>query len=106
MLARVADLYENLQEAIWDQDETHPELKDFAEFVRHDTEATMVGEAEAVAMEVAADSVYDDLMANIMTLTGCDWEAVNRFVGVLMGDVPVSNLNKALLKEWIESLGK
>jgi len=101
MLAKVADLYENLQEAIWDEDETHPELKDFAESVRHDTEANMLQEAEAVAYEIAADSVYDELMAKIMVLTGCDWEQVNRFVGVLMGDVPVSNLDKALLKDWI-----
>lgn len=106
MLAKVADLYEGLQEAIWDQDTEHPELDQFAKAIQRNTEANMMVEAEAVATKVASELVYDDLMRNVMTLTGCEWEAVNRFVGVLMGDIPVSNLNAALLKEWIESLGK
>lgn len=100
---KVSELYDGVIDAIYDQDETHPELKDFAQAIRYDHEAVMMEEAEEIALEWATDVTWEQVHEGIARVTKCTWQQVNKFMAVLQGD-DISDINAALLKELIEHL--
>jgi len=101
---KVSELYDGVIDAIYDQDETHPELKDFAQAIRYDHEALMMEQAEEIALEYATEVTWEQVHESITRVTKCTWQQVNKFLYVLQGDDAMSDINAALLKELIEHL--
>lgn len=60
--------------------------------------------AEEYALEYAFEVSYDNISENLAEITGCTWQQINRFIGILQGDYVVSDLQSAQLKAFIEAL--
>lgn len=101
---RVTEQLEELEAAIETEDDTHPELREFAESMRQQGAEDAQEMAEEYALEYAFDVTYDNLVENLKMQTGCDWKQINRFIGMLQGDYELTELQSAQLKAFIEGL--
>lgn len=100
----VAERLEELETAIETEDDSHPELREFADSMRQQGAEDAQEMAEEYALEYAFETSYDNISSNLMEITGCSWQQISRFIGILNGDYVVSDLHSAQLKEFIESL--
>ena len=100
----VAERLEELETAIHYQDDTHPELKEFADNLRQEGAEEAQEMAEKYALEYAFDVSYDNISDQLKMITGCDWKQITRFIGILQGDYELTELQSAQLKAFIEEL--
>jgi chromosome segregation ATPase len=105
---RVTEMLSELEEAISEGDETHPELAEYASQIRSDEaeyqQEYMMQDVQQDAMEYAFEVTYEAALENLKEATGLDWKICNRFIAFLDGDYDLSPLQSAMLKDLIESL--
>jgi hypothetical protein len=106
VISTISKTMGDLEEAISNGDEHHPMLADYAQTIRHDEAEATYEEAIEEAYEYVAESTYDNFTENLKRITGCTWEQVSGFIEVLQGDIDLSPLKSAELKEFIESLNE
>lgn len=100
----VIEKLDELESALATSDDSHPELREFADSMRQQGAEDAQDMAEEYALEYAHEVTYDNLHENIAEITGLKWAQINRFIGILQGDYVISDLQSAQLKEFIEGL--
>lgn len=99
-----------LETAINEGDEYHPALKEFADGIRMDEAEyqaeIVIPDLEQAIYEEVMDQRYDELIEHLTQMTGCKWQLINRFIGILQGDFDATPLQSAQLKAFIESLSE
>lgn len=105
---RVTEMLGDLEEAIAEGDETHPELAEYASQIRSDEaeyqQEYMMEDVQRDAMDYATETTYETSLENLKEATGLDWKLCSRFLAFLDGDYDLSPIQSAMLKELIESL--
>lgn len=100
----VIERLDELETALATEDDSHPQLREFADSMRTQGAEDAQDMAEEYAFEYVADVQHDNWCESIAEITGCNWQQINRFIGILQGDYVVSDLQAAELKAFIEGL--
>lgn len=96
--------YDNLMEAIYDEDVDHPQLKDLVKHIETVTRADVDEEAYDRAIKNARSEVWDEVSKAIKKLVPrSQWIAVYQFVSALDGELPMNEIQFGLLVSLLQT---
>lgn len=104
---QIAGVLDDLEDAAYQGDDSHPILRDFAEGVREQHYTDMVEFAKNDAEQVQYYNLWTELHERLSFITGSkDWVAIGNFCNLVLGDDPHTRRQQELFNQLLGTMNQ